>query len=58
MEKLNFRSIAKILPKRQRNQLWLLSFARIMANGLDLAGLAGIALLAPSLERVTGIEPA
>ena len=52
MEKLNFRSIAKILPKRQRNQLWLLSFARIMANGLDLAGLAGIALLATAFGSI------
>ena len=52
MEKLNFRSIAKILPKRQRNQLWFLSFARIMANGLDLAGLAGIALLATAFGSI------
>ena len=52
MEKLNFRSIAKILPKRQRNQLWLLSFARIMANGLDLAGLAGIAMLATAFGSI------
>ena len=60
MEKLNFRSIAKILPKRQRNQLWLLSFARIMANGLDLAGLAGIALLATAFGSIasgTGQSP-
>jgi len=52
MEKLNFRSIAKILPRRQRNQLWLLSFARIMANGLDLIGLAGIALLATAFGSI------
>ena len=45
-QKLTFTSIARILSKRDRRKLFLLSIARIMANSLDIAGLAGIALLA------------
>lgn len=48
MQKLTFRSIGKILDKRSRRKLLLLSIARIAANLLDLIGLAGIALLATS----------
>ena len=48
MQKLTFRSIGKILDKKSRRKLLLLSIARITANLLDLIGLAGIALLATS----------
>ena len=48
MQKLTFRSIGKILDKKSRRKLLLLSIARIAANLLDLIGLAGIALLATS----------
>jgi ABC-type multidrug transport system fused ATPase/permease subunit len=47
-QKLTFTSIARILDKRDRRKLFALSVARIMANSLDIAGLAGIALLATS----------
>lgn len=46
MQKLTFNSISKILPRTQRRKLLLLAIARILANGLDILGLAGIALLA------------
>jgi len=46
MQKLTFNSISQILPRRQRRKLLLLAIARILANGLDILGLAGIALLA------------
>lgn len=46
MQKLTFNSISKILPRNQRRKLLLLAIARILANGLDILGLAGIALLA------------
>ena len=46
MHKLTFNSISQILPRRQRRKLLLLAIARILANGLDIIGLAGIALLA------------
>ena len=48
MQKLTIRSIGKILDKRSRRKLLLLSIARITANLLDLIGLASIALLATS----------
>jgi ATP-binding cassette subfamily C protein len=46
MQKLTFNSISQILPKRQRRKLLFLAIARILTNGLDILGLAGIALLA------------
>ena len=48
MVKLTFRSISKILEKRIRRRLLILAMLRVSANLLDLAGLAGIALLATS----------
>ena len=48
MQKLTFRSIGKILDRKSRRKLLLLSVARVAANLLDLIGLAGIALLASS----------
>ena len=48
MVKLTFRSISKILEKRIRQRLLILAMLRVSANLLDLAGLAGIALLATS----------
>lgn len=50
MQKLTFRSIGKILDRKARRKLLLLSIARIAANLLDLIGLAGIALLATSFS--------
>jgi ATP-binding cassette subfamily C protein len=50
MQKLTFRSIGKILDKKARRKLFLLSIARVAANLLDLVGLAGIALLATSFS--------
>lgn len=48
MQKLTFRSIGEILEKRARRRLLILAWLRVSANLLDLAGLAGIALLATS----------
>ena len=48
MQKLTFRSIGKILERRTRRRLLVLAWLRVGANLLDLAGLAGIALLATS----------
>jgi ATP-binding cassette, subfamily B, bacterial PglK len=50
MQKLTFRSVGKILDKKARSKLLLLSIARVAANLLDLIGLAGIALLATSFS--------
>ena len=50
MQKLTFRSIGKILDKKDRRKLTLLAIARVAANLLDLIGLAGIALLATSFS--------
>ena len=52
MQKLTFNSIAQILPRRQRRKLLLLAIARILANGLDILGLAGIALLATAFSAL------
>lgn len=46
MSKLNFFTITKVIPAKDRRALLLLSFARIGANLLDILGLAGVALLA------------
>ena len=48
MQKLTFRSVGKILERRTRRRLLVLSWLRVGANLLDLVGLAGIALLATS----------
>ena len=48
MTKLTLGSVGKVLSKAQRRKLFLLSVARLFANLLDLAGLAGIGLLAAS----------
>jgi ATP-binding cassette subfamily C protein len=52
MQKLTFNSIAQILSRRQRRKLLLLAIARILANGLDILGLAGIALLATAFSAL------
>lgn len=57
MQKLNFRSISRILGKTDRNHLFLLAISRITANGLDLVGLAGIALLAAAFGSIASGDP-
>jgi ABC-type multidrug transport system fused ATPase/permease subunit len=46
MPKLDFFTVTKVIPAKDRRALLLLSFARIAANLLDIVGLAGVALLA------------
>ena len=46
------RSISGLLPFRQRVSLWLFASARVIANALDLIGLAGIALLATAFGSI------
>jgi ATP-binding cassette subfamily C protein len=51
MSKLNamsLRSFGSVLPKKVARKIYLLSGARMLSNLLDIAGLAGIALLATS----------
>ena len=51
MSKLNamsLRSFGSVLPKKVAAKIYLLSGARMVSNLLDIAGLAGIALLATS----------
>ena len=57
MQKLTFRSIGKILERRQRRYLLLLASLRVGANLLDLVGLAGIALLATSFGSFASGSP-
>ena len=45
-EELNFRSVAQLLSRRERRVLLGLSVFRVLANGLDILGISGIALLA------------
>lgn len=49
MNDMNFSGLAKILRKSQRQRLFMFSALRIVTNGLDLIGLAGIAVLASAL---------
>jgi ATP-binding cassette subfamily C protein len=46
LTELNFSSIAKIIGKSDRRKLLVFSTLRVLANGLDIVGIAGIALLA------------
>ena len=50
MQKLTFKSIRRILDRRERTRLLVLAWLRVGANLLDLVGLAGIALLATSFS--------
>jgi len=57
MQKLDFFSVTKVLGRADRTGLLLLSMFRILANLLDILGLAGIALLASVFSRFAG-QPA
>lgn len=46
LDSLNSRTITKILAPEQRRELALLSALRVIANGMDLVGVAGIGVLA------------
>lgn len=46
MSEINFVTINKILKKEERRNLLVLSLLRVLANGLDLLGIAGVAILA------------
>jgi hypothetical protein len=51
MSKLNamsLRSLSAVLPKPAARKIYVFAVARVMANLLDIIGLAGIALLATS----------
>jgi ATP-binding cassette subfamily C protein len=52
MPKLTIRSVISTLPKTERFKLILLAFARVLANGFDILGLAGIAILASSFASL------
>lgn len=52
MPKLTIRSVLSTLPRPERAKLLLLAFARVLANGFDILGLAGIAILASSFASL------
>ncbi|MGA1646768.1 MAG: hypothetical protein ACO4AV_17520, partial [bacterium] len=52
MSKLTVKSVLSSLPKRERAKLLFLAGARVLANGFDILGLAGIALLASSFASL------
>jgi len=45
---MSLRSLGAVLPPRDARKIYLLALARVLANILDIIGLAGIALLATS----------
>ena len=53
MSKLNFRSVSRVIDKKDSVQLWLFAVARIASSALDFAALAGIGLLATVFTAVT-----
>ena len=53
MSKLNFRSVSRVIEKKDSVQLWLFAVARIASSALDFAALAGIGLLATVFTAVT-----
>lgn len=53
MSKLNFRSVSRVIEKKDSAQLWLFAVARIASSALDFAALAGIGLLATIFTAVT-----
>ena len=53
MSKLNFRSVSRVIEKKDSAQLWLYAVARIASSALDFAALAGIGLLATIFTAVT-----
>lgn len=52
MPKLTIRSVLSTLPRPERVKLLLLAFARVLSNGFDILGLAGIAILASSFASL------
>lgn len=46
LTELNFSSILSVIEKQERRMLLAFSFLRVLANGLDLIGIAGVAILA------------
>jgi len=52
MSKLNFRSVSRVIEKKDSVQLWLFAVARIASSALDFAALAGIGLLATIFNAV------
>ena len=53
MSKLNFRSVSRVIEKKDSAQLRLYAVARIASSALDFAALAGIGLLATIFTAVT-----
>lgn len=51
--KLKFSKLAKLLGKKNRKRLRLISTLRVLANVLDLIGIAGVALLAMAFGAFT-----
>jgi hypothetical protein len=45
---MSLRSLSAVLPKSATRKIYLFAIARVLANLLDIIGLAGIALLAAS----------
>ena len=54
LTELNFSSIAKIIGEYDRRKLLVFSTLRVLANGLDILGIAGIALLATAFGSFAG----
>jgi len=52
VSKLTIKSVLSALPQAERFKLLFLSGARVAANGFDILGLAGIALLASSFAAL------
>jgi ATP-binding cassette subfamily C protein len=47
-DKISLRSLSSVLPKKEVRKIYSFALARVLANLLDILGLAGIALLAAS----------
>ena len=52
MQKLTVKSVLSTLPRSEKFRLLILAFARVLANGFDILGLAGIAILASSFASL------
>ena len=48
LNSMSLRSVAEVIPRSAKRRIYRFAVARVLANLLDILGLAGIALLATS----------
>jgi ATP-binding cassette subfamily C protein len=53
---MSLRSLSAVLPRKSARKIYLLALARVMANLLDVIGLAGVALLATSFGSFAAVS--